>query len=150
MIRHLGADELHLDVIPHLFNNFFLGVFLPHLRVDIELPDDLQQPGAGEDLLVEALDALVRITRDRGFDEIRGNLLLLDENGGGGLIDRGESQGHHRGEQKKGCRHPDEIPLPAHQDAPIMSEVLFLLHFSSLKEAPDDLSFLIVQGIGET
>jgi hypothetical protein len=106
--------------LPHLLNDFFQAGLFPHGRIEVELLDDLQQPGAGQDLLVEALDALVCVAGDRGFDKIRRNLLLLDEDGGGGLVHRRQGQGHYRADQDNGQGRPQKVLFAGQENSPVM------------------------------
>ena len=121
LIGHFCADEIDIDVIAHVFDDFFLGVSFPLIGIQIELADDLQQFGAGKDLLIEALDALIRKAGHRGADEFRGDLLLFDENRGLGFIDRGQEQGHHGGNHHDREGRPDKIMLSGEQRPPIIA-----------------------------
>ena len=56
----------------------------------MELLNDFPQFGSGEDLLGQTLDALVGKAGYRGADELRGYLLVFDENGSFRLIDGGQ------------------------------------------------------------
>src|SRR3974390_849478 len=100
-ISHLRTDQVNVDIVPHLtvsYRQFLLGVpVVAQIAIQVKLLDDLQELGTGENLLIEALDALVSITCDRGSDKIRSYLLLFDENGGLGFIDGGEEHGHQDG-----------------------------------------------------
>ncbi len=64
------------------------------------LVDDVDQVVAGHDLLAEDFDPLLGISRDGGFDEIRGDLLRFDQDGRLGLIQRRKRDRDDDGDQE--------------------------------------------------
>ena len=67
-IGYLGADRIQFNIIAHLFGDLFPGKSFPQVRVEVKLIKNFPEFDPGENLLGQALDALVGKAGYRGSD----------------------------------------------------------------------------------
>jgi len=103
LIDHLDVQHINLNVLGESFQHFLRWAPFPELLIEPILFNDTPERGPTEDLLFDRLDALIGIGRDCRPNQIRRNLLLLDQNRGGRAID-GREEKRQRGTGGHECR----------------------------------------------
>src|SRR5215470_10183317 len=113
----IESDRLHLDVVPHAFDQRVGGELRSALRIKVKLADEVVEPGSAEDLLAERLQTGVGGAGDRGLGDVWRDLLTDDAHGGDGLVDFREYERRGRGDRKHGGEAENSYPLPPFPDS---------------------------------
>ncbi len=100
-IGHVRADRRDLDVAAHAVDDLLAGLALACLAVKPVLVDHVQQGRARHHLLADDLDALVGEAGHGGAHELLRDLLFLDQDRGGGAIDRRQRHRDDHGDKQQ-------------------------------------------------
>ena len=112
------ARRLHGDVArPHPIDDVLHDRGLALLGIQVELANDLLQPRAVQDLLVERRQPILEPGADGRLDVVLGNLLRHDQHQRLGAIAIGQTARDDRGRRGDDQQRHHERPLAAPEDA---------------------------------
>ena len=117
LIDHLDVQNIDLNVLGKAFQHFLRWAPFPKLLIETILFDYAPERGTTEDLLLDRLDALIRIGRNRRPNQIGRNLLLFNKNRGSRTIDgREEKRQRGTGGHECGADCQNHGPAPAQKN----------------------------------
>ena len=113
--------EFQLDIATHPFYQPLQGDSPSKLRIEVEVSDQVQNPGPAHDFLADRLQPDFSLAGDRRLDEGFRDLLMLHEHSGSRSIEIRQGQGETDRRNKGAGKEQDRQPFSTipHLDQPV-------------------------------